>query len=102
MSTAWLMVGLLAVGAFALKAAGPVVLGDRELPPQAGAVIARLAPSLLTALIVVDVFGTPDRTLAIDETAGGLLAAAAALAARLPMIVAVILAAVVTAGLRAL
>ncbi len=101
MTTAWLTIGLLAVGAFALKAAGPVLLGGRELPPQAGAVIARLAPSLLAALIVVDLFSTPERTLAIDETAGGVLAAAAALAAKLPMIVVVIIAAAVTAGLRA-
>ena len=102
MTTIWLTIGLLAVGAFTLKAAGPVLLGGRELPPQAGAVIARLAPSLLAALVVVDLFGSGDRTLTIDETAGGVLAAAAALFAKLPMIAVVIIAAAVTAGLRAL
>jgi hypothetical protein len=65
-------------------------------------VVARLAPSLLAALVVVDTFGGTERTLSIDETAAGLLAAAVALLARLPMIVVVLVAAVVTAGLRLL
>jgi branched-subunit amino acid transport protein len=102
MTTIWLMIGLLAIGAFALKAAGPVLLGGRDLPPQAGAVIARLAPSLLAALVVVDLFGSSEGTLSIDETAGGVLAAALALLAKLPMIAVVVIAAAVTAALRAL
>jgi hypothetical protein len=63
-------------------------------------VIVRFAPALLAALIVVETFGR-DHALGVDESAAGLLAAAAALAARLPMIAAVVLAAAVTAGLRA-
>jgi hypothetical protein len=65
-------------------------------------VVARLAPSLLAALVVVDTFGGTDRALSIDETAAGLLAAAAALLARLPMIAVVAIAVAVTAALRAL
>ena len=65
-------------------------------------VIARLAPSLLAALVVVDTFGGTDRTLSVDATAVGLLAAAGALAARLPMAAVIVIAAGVTAGLRAL
>jgi branched-subunit amino acid transport protein len=100
-TTAWIAIALLTAGTVAIKAVGPLALGGRELPPRASAVIARLAPSLLAALVVVDTFGGTDRTLAVDETAAGLAAAAAALLARLPMFVVVGVAAAVTAGLRA-
>ena len=100
-TTIWIMIALLTVGTVAIKAAGPVALGGRDLPPRATGVVARLAPSLLAALVVVDAFGGTDRTLAIDETAAGLAAAGLALLAKLPMIVVVLIAAVVTAVLRA-
>ncbi|HEX5619292.1 MAG TPA: AzlD domain-containing protein [Solirubrobacteraceae bacterium] len=102
MSTAWIAILLLAVGTIAIKAVGPVTLGGDALPPRLEGVLARLAPSLLAALVVVDTFGTTDRTLTIDETAAGLAAAAVALALRLPMIAVIVIAAVVTATLRAL
>jgi branched-subunit amino acid transport protein len=101
-TTVWLTIALLTVGTVLIKSVGPVALGGRDLPPQAGAVVARLAPSLLAALVVVDTFGGTDRTISIDETSAGLLAAAAALLARLPLVVVVVIAAAVTAGLRAL
>jgi branched chain amino acid efflux pump len=96
----WVTIAVLAAGTVAIKTAGPVALGGRELPPRLNGVIVRLAPALLAALVVVETFGR-DHALGVDESAAGLLAAAAALAARLPMIVAVVLAAVVTAFLRA-
>ena len=102
MTTAWIAILLLTAGTVAIKALGPVALGGRELPESMSGVVARLAPSLLAALVVVDTFGGTDHTLSIDETFAGLLAAAAALLARMPMIVAVVLAAAVTAGLRAI
>ena len=49
---------------------------------------------------MVDTFGGPDRTIAVDESAIGLLAAAGALALRLPIVAVVGIAAVVTAALR--
>jgi branched-subunit amino acid transport protein len=102
MSTAWIAIILLAAGTVAIKAVGPVTLGGEALPPRLEGVVARLAPSLLAALVVVDTFGTTERTLVIDETAAGLAAAAVALLLRLPMFAVVVIAAVVTAGLRAL
>jgi hypothetical protein len=102
MTTVWIAIALLTVGTVAIKSVGPLALGGRDLPPQATNVVARLAPSLLAALVVVDTFGGPDRTLSIDATAIGLVAAAAALLARLPMFAVVVVAAVVTAGARAL
>jgi len=101
MTVAWITVALLTAGTVAIKAAGPVALGGRELPPQLAGVVARLAPSLLAALVVVDTFGG-DRALVIDETAIGLVAAAGALVARLPMFAVVVIAAVATATARAL
>ena len=78
-ATVWIAIALLTVGTVAIKSVGPVVLGGRDLPPNAASVVARLAPSLLAALVVVDTFGGTDRTLSIDATFAGLLAAAAAL-----------------------
>ena len=100
MSTAWIAILLLTAGTVAIKAVGPVVLGGRALPDSMSGVVARLAPSLLAALVVVDTFGGPDRTIAVDESAIGLLAAAGALALRLPMVAVVAIAAGVTAALR--
>jgi branched-subunit amino acid transport protein len=99
-TTVWVMIAVLTVGTVAIKAIGPVALGGRTLPPQLTGVVARLAPSLLAALVVVDIFGGEDRTLAVDESAVGLLAAAGALALRLPLVAVVAIAAVVTALLR--
>jgi uncharacterized membrane protein len=101
MTTTWITIALLTVGTVAIKATGPVALGGRDLPPRLSGVVARLAPALLAALVVVETFGR-DQSLGVNESAVGLLAAAVALAARLPMIVVVLIAAAVTAGLRAL
>jgi branched chain amino acid efflux pump len=102
MSTAWIAILLLAAGTVLIKTVGPVTLGGEALPPRLEGVVARVAPSLLAALVVVDTFGTTERTLVIDETAAGLAAAGVALALRLPMFVVVMVAAVVTALLRAI
>jgi branched-subunit amino acid transport protein len=100
MTDVWLTIGLLTVGTVTIKAAGPVILGGRDLPPRLNGVVARLAPALLAALVVVDTFGR-DKALGIDESAAGLAAAAVALAARAPMFVVVVIAAAATALLRA-
>jgi branched chain amino acid efflux pump len=101
MSITWIAILLIAAGTIAIKAVGPVTLGGDALSPRLEGVVARLAPSLLAALVVVDTFGTTERTLVLDETAAGLAAAAVALALKLPMFAVVVIAAVVTAGLRA-
>jgi branched-subunit amino acid transport protein len=101
MTTVWILIALLTVGTVAIKSIGPLVLGGRSLPPQMTGVVAHLAPSLLAALVVVDTFGGEDRSIAVDESAIGLLAAAGALALRLPMVAVVAIAALVTAATRA-
>jgi branched-subunit amino acid transport protein len=83
MSEIWLVLGLLAVSTFALRAVGPVLLGGRELPARAADAVELLPPALFTALIVPQVFGSGE-VLALDERAAGLAAAGVAVALRAP------------------
>jgi hypothetical protein len=82
------------------KAAGPVLVGGRELPPRALSVISLLAPALLAALVMIETFGD-DSTLVIDERVVGVGAAAVVLSFRDAPLLAVALAAAVTAAARA-
>ena len=100
MKEVWITIGVLAVVGAAIKAAGPVLVGGRELPGWAEGVIALLAPALLSALVMVDTFGS-ERSLVIDARAAGLGAAVVAIALRAPLLVVVIGAAAVTAAVRA-
>jgi uncharacterized membrane protein len=99
-TTLWITIIAVALASAAIKAAGPVLVGGRELPPRAVAVIALLAPALLSALVITETFGE-DGHLVLDERAVGVAVAAIALALRAPMLVAVALAALTTALVRA-
>jgi branched-subunit amino acid transport protein len=101
MSEIWIVV--LAVGALtiALKAAGPVLLGGRDLPAAVLSVVVLLAPAILAALVAVSIFGD-DRDLVLDARLVGLLAAVAALVLRAPILVVVLAAALATALTRAI
>lgn len=96
----WVSILAVAVANAFMKAAGPVLLGDRELPPRASAVIALLASALLAALVVTETLGGDGR-LALDARAVGLAVAALALLLRAPVLVVIALAAVATAVVRA-
>ncbi|MCA1848269.1 MAG: AzlD domain-containing protein [Actinobacteria bacterium] len=100
MTTLWVTIVAVALASAAIKAAGPVLVGGRELPPRALAVIALLAPALLSALVITETFGE-DGHLVLDERAVGVAVAAAALALRAPVLLAVALAALTTALVRA-
>ena len=100
MSEAAVTIAALAVITFAIKAAGPVLLGGRELPEHVMAVVVLLAPALLAALVVVQTFGE-GQELVLDARAAGVGVAAGALMLRAPMLVVVALAAIVTAAVRA-
>jgi uncharacterized membrane protein len=102
MNSVWLIIAVLFVATVALKVAGPVTLGERRPPDRALAVIGLVAPAVLTALVVYQTFSETPSGIAVDERVVGVLAAAGALAARLPMIVVVLLAAVTTALARLL
>ena len=78
MSVVWAVV--VAVGAVTIlfKAAGPVFLGARTLPPRALALVEVLAPSMLASLVVTQAVGG-DRELVYDERLLGLVAAVVAI-----------------------
>jgi branched-subunit amino acid transport protein len=97
----WIVVIVVGVATIALKGAGPVLLGGRELPPRALGVVELLAPTLLAALIVTNAFAD-GRHLVLDARAAGLGAAALALLARIPLLAVIVIAAAVAALVRAL
>jgi uncharacterized membrane protein len=98
---AWLVVIVVGASTMAMKAAGPVVVGGRAFPPRLTRLLAALAPALLGALIATQLLDG-GRSIVIDERVAGLASAAACLALRTPLLVAIIAAAATTAVLRAL
>ncbi len=100
MTALWVAIVGVALASAAIKAMGPVLLGGKELPPSANAVITLLSPALLTALVVTQTFGE-DGHLVLDERAIGVGVAALALSLRAPVLLAVALAALTTALVRA-
>ena len=101
MSRVWLAVVVVGAATVALKAAGPVLLGGRELPPRLRVLVGLLAPALLAALVVTQTLAS-GRDLVVDARLAGVAAAALALRLRAPVLVAVAVAAGVTATMRAL
>ncbi len=99
MSEAWVVV--LAVGASTvlLKAAGPVFLGRRVLPPRVLSLVDVLAPAMLAALVVTQAVGG-DEEIVLDERLAGIAAAGAAILLRAPLVVVMTVAAVTAALLR--
>lgn len=100
MSATWTIVLVVGVGTIAIKALGPILLGGRPLPPRANHMITLLAPALLAALVAINTLGG-DRELVIDARLPGVLAAAVAIKMKAPVLVVIVVAAVVTAGVRA-
>jgi branched chain amino acid efflux pump len=101
MTDAWWTVILVGTATIAIKAAGPVLLGGKPLPPRLGRVIGLLAPALLAALVAINTFGG-DRELILDERALGVAAGAVAVGFKAPPLLIVVVAAAVTALARAL
>ena len=101
MSALWVVIVAVTLATVAFKAAGPILAGGRELPPRVNAVMALLTPVLLTALVVTGTFGEGGH-LELDERALGIGVAAVALTLRAPVLLAVVLAALITALARLL
>jgi branched-subunit amino acid transport protein len=97
----WLSVLAVAVANWALKAAGPVMLGSRTLPAVAQQVIALMAPVLLAGLIVVELLGAGWDALDGLQVTGVAVAGLVRLL-RAPMLLAVLSGAAATALLRLL
>jgi branched-subunit amino acid transport protein len=100
-SAAWIAVLVVGAATIAIKAAGPVLAGERELPVGASRVLGLLAPALLAALVATQAFAS-DESLVLDERGAGLAVAAVAVLLRAPLLVVVVLAAATAAGLRTL
>ena len=101
MTAVWLTIGLVALASFTLKAAGPLIIGDRQLGPRATRVVALLAPALLTALVLVDTV-TSGQRLVVDARLVGVAAAGVAMLLRAPLLVSLGAAVATTALVRLL
>jgi branched-subunit amino acid transport protein len=99
-SSTWIVVLVVGVGTIVIKGLGPMLLGGRPLPPRLSGMITLLAPALLAALVAINTLGG-DRELEIDARLPGVLAAAVAIKLGAPVLVVIIVAAVVTGGIRA-
>jgi branched-subunit amino acid transport protein len=96
----WIVVAAVGLATVLFKAAGPVLLGRRPLPPRGQSVVDLLAPVMLTALVVTQTFGG-DGHVTVDARLPGVAAAAIAIWRRAPIIVAMVVAGLVTALVRA-
>ena len=101
MSDAVVVMVVLAVGTYVFKSAGPLVLGQRELPWSVRSLVDLLPAALLAALTAVSTVGD-GQSLVVDARLVGLAAAAIALWRRAPFVVVVIVAAATTALARAI
>ncbi len=101
MTSTWATVILVGLATFAIKAAGPLLLGGRELPPRLQGMLDHLPPALLAALIVTQALGD-ERRLTLDPRLLGLAAAAVALAVRAPVLLVLVAATATTALARLL
>ena len=95
----WLTIVLVALVSIGFKAAGPVLLGDRKVPPRVAGVIALLAPALLAGLVLTAVAG-PAWSGADWTLAAGLAAIVVAYLLRVPMLPAILCGVAVAAALR--
>lgn len=101
MSTAAMTIaGCCAVTA-AIKAIGPIALGGRELPTWFTSVVILLSPALLAALVTTQAFAEADR-IALDADTAGVAAGGLVYWRSRSIVACVVLAAAVTAAVRAL
>jgi branched-subunit amino acid transport protein len=97
----WLAILAVTMANWLLKAAGPLILGKRNLPPVARDVVSLMAPVLLAGLIVVELAGPGWAGITRTQVAGVAIGGAAR-ALRAPMLVAVVVGSLATAALRTL
>jgi hypothetical protein len=97
----WTALLLLAAGSYALKAAGPLLLGEREPSPNTARLLGLVAVPLLAALIVVQTVSDGTH-LTLDARVPALAAAAFCVWRGAPFLVTVAVAALTAALLRAL
>ncbi len=101
MSTNVAVIAGCAVVTAVIKAAGPIALGGRELPTWFTSVVRLLAPALLAALVATQALAH-GKELAVGEQTAGVLVGGLLAWREQSIVLCVVAAAAVTAGLRAL
>ena len=96
MNAATAVLIIMTIGTFALKSAGPLLLGERSLPARVQQVVDLLPAALLAALAVVSTVGD-GQEIVIDARLVGLIVAGLALWRRAPFVVVILLASAATA-----
>ena len=97
----WILIVLVAALTAAIKAAGPIALGGRELPGWFASIVTAMPAAVLAALVVTAALANGQELSIGPDTAG--VAAAGLVAWRGgSVITCVLVAAVVCAGLRAI
>ncbi len=86
----WTAIVILAVGVYAMKAAGPVLFAGRSLPERWEGVATMVAVPLLAALVVTQTV-TAGHHFVLDARLPALVVAAGAVALRFPFLVVVLL-----------
>ncbi len=97
----WGLVLGLAAGAYTFKLLGFFVLGRRPLPHVVERCLALIPAAMISALVVKDTF-TAGQDLVVDARLAGVAAATVAVWRKAPFVVVIVVAAAVTAGVRAL
>lgn len=97
----WTLIIVLAVGAYAFKFTGLVILGGRTLPAPFERCLALIPAAVISALIVKDTV-TKGQELVVDARAAGIAVAIVLAWRRAPLIVVIVAGAAVTALLRQL
>jgi branched-subunit amino acid transport protein len=96
----WLLIAGCVVTTALIKGIGPVVLGGRELPAVVMRLVASLAPALLAALVVTNALANGQQ-LEVGADTVGVVAGGVLLWFGRSVVLAVVVAMVVTALLRA-
>jgi branched-subunit amino acid transport protein len=97
--TLWIAVAATTLASWAMKAAGPALIGDRRLPRWARDCIALLAPALLAALIIIELGGAHWSALNGNQVTG-VAVAGVTRAFKAPMLAAIASGVLITALLR--
>ncbi len=99
-TTAWTLVAVLALATIVLKGTGPIVTGGRVLPPRLAVVIAAMPAALLAALVVTGTLTESDGSLRAGADTLGVLVGCAVVWRTGVLLQGVVVALLLTAGLR--
>lgn len=99
MNAATVVLVVMTIGTYALKSAGPLVIGDRALPVRLRQIVDLLPAALLAALALVSTVGD-GQAIVIDARLVGLFVAGVALWRRAPFVLVIVLASAATAVTR--